>query len=77
MEGSGRMLVVGVGLNSQVGRIMSLLGATDEDSKKKKADKKTTKKTENSKTTKPKPLSSTKVSPDKSRPNDNESNNQA
>ncbi|CAF4819761.1 unnamed protein product, partial [Rotaria magnacalcarata] len=31
MEGSGRMLVVGVGLNSQVGRIMSLLGATDED----------------------------------------------
>ncbi|CAM4791578.1 unnamed protein product [Rotaria magnacalcarata] len=77
MEGSGRMLVVGVGLNSQVGRIMSLLGATDEDSKKKKGDKKTTKKTENSKTTKPKPLSSTKVSPDKSRPNDNESNNQA
>lgn len=29
MEGSGRMLVVGVGLNSQVGSIMSLLGAAD------------------------------------------------
>ena len=40
MEGSGRMLVVGVGLNSQVGNIMSLLGATavgaDEKDKKKK-----------------------------------------
>jgi len=36
MEGSGRMLVVGVGLNSQVGSIMSLLGATDDDSKKEK-----------------------------------------
>jgi len=34
MEGSGRMIVVGVGLNSQVGRIMSLLGATGDDSKK-------------------------------------------
>ena len=29
MEGSGRMVVVGVGLNSQVGNIMNLLGATD------------------------------------------------
>ncbi|CAF4418930.1 unnamed protein product, partial [Adineta steineri] len=29
MEGSGRMVIVGVGLNSQVGSIMSLLGATD------------------------------------------------
>ncbi|CAM2710546.1 unnamed protein product [Rotaria socialis] len=76
MEGSGRMLVVGVGLNSQVGRIMSLLGATNDDSKKKQGGKKTTKKTENSKTPKPKPLLSTKVSPDKSKPNDNESNNQ-
>jgi len=28
MEGSGRMVIVGVGLNSQVGSIMSLLGAT-------------------------------------------------
>jgi len=28
MEGSGRMVIVGVGLNSQVGNIMSLLGAT-------------------------------------------------
>ncbi|CAF3901784.1 unnamed protein product [Rotaria sordida] len=28
MEGSGRMVVLGVGLNSQVGNIMSLLGAT-------------------------------------------------
>jgi hypothetical protein len=38
MEGSARMVVVGVGLNSQVGNIMSLLGATagGKDSKKKK-----------------------------------------
>jgi hypothetical protein len=40
MEGSGRMLVVGVGLNSQVGTIMSLLGATDGSSKVDKKDKK-------------------------------------
>ncbi|CAF1239400.1 unnamed protein product, partial [Adineta steineri] len=39
MEGSGRMVVVGVGLNSQVGNIMSLLGATGGDSKKKKKGK--------------------------------------
>ncbi|CAF0836714.1 unnamed protein product [Adineta steineri] len=44
MEGSGRMVIVGVGLNSQVGSIMSLLGATDggkdaKDKKKDKADK--------------------------------------
>jgi hypothetical protein len=41
MEGSGRMVIVGVGLNSQVGNIMSLLGATDggKDSKTKKKDK--------------------------------------
>jgi hypothetical protein len=41
MEGSGRMIVVGVGLNSQVGSIMSLLGATDggNNSKNKKKDK--------------------------------------
>ena len=36
MEGSSRIIVVGVGLNSQVGRIMSLLGATKHDSKKQK-----------------------------------------
>ena len=35
MEGSGRMLVVGVGLNSQVGTIMSLLGATGVEKKSK------------------------------------------
>ncbi|CAF4705876.1 unnamed protein product, partial [Rotaria sp. Silwood1] len=35
MEGSGRMIVLGVGLNSQVGRIMSLLGATGEEKKTK------------------------------------------
>lgn len=39
MEGTGRMLIVGVGLNSQVGTIMSLLGAT-EGSKKTKPKKK-------------------------------------
>ena len=31
MEGSGKFLVTAVGLNSQTGIIMSLLGATDED----------------------------------------------
>lgn len=31
MEGSGKFLVLAVGLNSQTGIIMSLLGATDED----------------------------------------------
>lgn len=46
MEGSGRMVVVGVGLNSQVGNIMSLLGATEgakaqKKEKKAKADTKT------------------------------------
>ena len=42
MEGSGRMIVVGVGLNSQVGSIMSLLGATagGKDSKDKKKEAK-------------------------------------
>ncbi|CAF3617423.1 unnamed protein product [Rotaria sp. Silwood1] len=63
MEGSGRMVVVGVGLNSQVGRIMSLLGATEDDSKKKKK-----------KSPKPKSLSSSKVYPDKSEQNENEHN---
>ncbi len=33
IEGTGRMLVIGVGLNSQVGRIVSLLRATDGDPK--------------------------------------------
>ncbi|CAF2413402.1 unnamed protein product [Rotaria sp. Silwood2] len=79
MEGSGRMLIVGVGLNSQVGRIMSLLGATDDDSKKKKKDKKKNKKNENKKNENKKPsklksLSSTKVSPDKSKKNENDHN---
>ncbi|CAF2314056.1 unnamed protein product [Rotaria sp. Silwood2] len=49
MEGSGRMVVMGVGLNSHIGTIMSLLGATD-DAKKSK-DKKDNRK---SKTTTPK-----------------------
>lgn len=45
MEGSGRMVIVGVGLNSQVGNIMSLLGATADGntSKNKKKDNKNTK----------------------------------
>nr|ACC43965.1 plasma membrane calcium-dependent ATPase [Philodina roseola] len=60
MEGSGRMVVTGVGLNSQVGNIMSLLGATEEGSKKKKEEKKKNK-------TKSKPKkSSTRVSPETS-----------
>ena len=47
MEGSGRMVVVGVGLNSQVGNIMSLLGTTAESGKdaKDKAAKKAKKAT--------------------------------
>ena len=36
MEGSGKMLVTAVGINSQTGIIMTLLGATDHDEKKKK-----------------------------------------
>ena len=36
MEGSGKMLVTAVGINSQTGIIMSLLGATDHDEKSKK-----------------------------------------
>jgi len=44
MEGSGRMVIVGVGLNSQVGNIMSLLGATGggKDSKQRKSKPRTT-----------------------------------
>jgi hypothetical protein len=42
MEGSGRMLVVGVGLNSQIGNMMSLTGAaaTDKSVDKKSKEKK-------------------------------------
>jgi len=77
MEGSGRMVVVGVGLNSQVGSIMSLLGATADDSKKKKKDeKKDNKDDRKKKDKKSKPLSSTKVSPDTSKPDENENNTQ-
>jgi hypothetical protein len=37
MEGSGRMVIVGVGLNSQVGNMMSLLekSGSENDSKEK------------------------------------------
>ncbi|CAF1094635.1 unnamed protein product [Adineta ricciae] len=68
MEGSGRMVVVGVGLNSQVGSIMSLLGAAGDDSKKKgKKDKgKDKKKDKPDEKKKSKPISSTKVAPDRS-----------
>ncbi|XP_064604968.1 plasma membrane calcium-transporting ATPase 2-like isoform X2 [Liolophura sinensis] len=40
MEGSGKMLVVAVGVNSQTGIIFALLGASQEDSEKKKKKKK-------------------------------------
>ncbi|CAF1139095.1 unnamed protein product [Adineta ricciae] len=56
MEGSGRMIVLGVGLNSQVGSIMSLLGAT-EGGKKTKAKKSESK-------PKPRTQSTPKVSAD-------------
>lgn len=56
MEGSGRMVVVGVGLNSQVGTIMSLLGATAE-----KKEAKNKKKEAKTKTITP---SATKITPD-------------
>jgi Ca2+ transporting ATPase len=39
MEGSAKMLVTAVGIHSQTGIIMSLLGATDSDDKKKEAGK--------------------------------------
>ncbi|EPB80104.1 calcium-translocating P-type ATPase, PMCA-type [Ancylostoma ceylanicum] len=39
MEGSGRFVITAVGLNSQTGIIMSLLGATKEDKKDEKSDK--------------------------------------
>nr|ACD88945.1 plasma membrane calcium ATPase [Adineta vaga] len=75
MEGSGRMLVVGVGLNSQVGSIMSLLGATADDSKKKgKKDKKKDKEDGKKNDKKPKPISSTKVAPDRSTSDEKDTN---
>ncbi|UJR25661.1 hypothetical protein I4U23_007012 [Adineta vaga] len=61
MEGSGRMVVVGVGLNSQVGNIMSLLGATEGG--------KDTKNTKNEKKPAPRPPSASKVSTDVQRQN--------
>lgn len=36
MEGSGKMVVTAVGVNSQSGIILTLLGATDEESQGKK-----------------------------------------
>ena len=47
MEGSGRVMVTAVGLNSQTGIIMTLLGATqdeEEDEEEKKARKEKNKK---------------------------------
>jgi len=80
MEGSGRMIVVGVGLNSQVGRIMNLLGATgDGGSKKGKGkdkDKKEKKKDDKKKDKKSKSKSSTKVSPDTSKADEHEDKTQ-
>jgi nucleoside permease NupC len=52
MEGSAKMLVTAVGLNSQTGIIMSLLMDTDEkkkDEKKKEDKKKTDKKSDGKK----------------------------
>lgn len=40
MEGSAKVLITAVGINSQTGIIMSLLGATDNDDKKKDSSKK-------------------------------------
>ena len=40
MEGSGKMLVTAVGINSQTGIIFALLGASNIDSKEKKKKKK-------------------------------------
>lgn len=36
MEGSGRMVVTAVGINSQTGIIFTLLGASEEDEEEKK-----------------------------------------
>ena len=40
MEGSGKVLITAVGVNSQTGIIMTLLGATDTEKKEKKSDNK-------------------------------------
>ena len=40
MEGSGKMLVTAVGVNSQAGIIFTLLGATDQSEEKKEKKKK-------------------------------------
>lgn len=40
VEGSGRIVITAVGINSQAGIIFALLGATDDDGEKKKKDKK-------------------------------------
>ncbi|KAM3183337.1 hypothetical protein ACTXT7_010540 [Hymenolepis weldensis] len=40
VEGSGRIVITAVGVNSQAGIIFALLGATDDDAEKKKKDKK-------------------------------------
>jgi hypothetical protein len=52
MEGSGRFLVTAVGLNSQTGIIMTLLGATgdDDDDEEEEEKKKKKKEKKNSKT---------------------------
>jgi hypothetical protein len=39
MEGSGKVLITAVGVNSQTGIIMTLLGATDDEKKKKSENK--------------------------------------
>jgi hypothetical protein len=44
MEGSGKMVVVAVGINSQAGIIFSLLGATEDEDEEKEKEKKKKKK---------------------------------
>lgn len=44
MEGSGKMLVTAVGINSQTGIIFALLGASQSEEKEKKEEKKNGKK---------------------------------
>ena len=44
MEGRGKFLVTAVGVSSQTGLIMTLLGATDEEKKEKKEEDKKKKK---------------------------------
>ena len=52
MEGSGQFLVLAVGLNSQTGIIMTLLGATEEEEESKESKEKKEKKKKNSKKSK-------------------------